>query len=165
MQAGRREYPGRPVKLSGNMKRVEELLKQQYWIIDILPVQVPKKSEGQYFAVEQFYRTALRGKVQMQKFSLLLKLNCYVDVTLILPETEERTVNPAPDLLRQMMAEREVLLLFDDALITSDPEDTYLTLYHPDARLLALVRTLAGSEGLFVWQPAEEAAREKGGEL
>ena len=64
-----------------------------------------------------------------------------------------------------MMAEREVLLLFDDALITSDPEDTYLTLYHPDARLLALVRTLAGSEGLFVWQPAEEAAREKGGEL
>ena len=31
-------------------KTIEELLQSPYWIIDILPSQVPKDSPGQYFA-------------------------------------------------------------------------------------------------------------------
>ena len=34
-------------------KTVEELLQCPYWIIDILPSQVPADSPGQYFAVEK----------------------------------------------------------------------------------------------------------------
>lgn len=34
---------------------IEELLEKPYWIIDILPKQVPKDSPGQYFAVEDFF--------------------------------------------------------------------------------------------------------------
>ena len=41
----------------------------------------------------------------------------------------------------------------DDAMIVSEPDDTYLTLYHPDDELLELVRTIAAGEGLYVWQP------------
>ena len=37
------------------MDRIEELLQTPYWIIDILPKQVPKDSPGQYFAVEDFF--------------------------------------------------------------------------------------------------------------
>ena len=37
------------------MKTVEELLECPYWIIDILPLQVPKDSPGQYFAVEKYF--------------------------------------------------------------------------------------------------------------
>ena len=39
------------------MKRtVEELLREPYVIIDILPRRVPENSPGQYFAVEKYFR-------------------------------------------------------------------------------------------------------------
>ena len=41
------------------------------------------------------------------------------------------------------------------ALITFSGEDHYMTLYGPDEELLALIRQLAGSEGLFVWSHEE----------
>ena len=31
--------------------------------------------------------------------------------------------------------------------------DFDMTVYNPDSRILDLIKTLAGSEGLFVWQP------------
>ena len=37
------------------MNRIEELLNTPYWIIDILPYQVPKDSPGQYFAIEDYF--------------------------------------------------------------------------------------------------------------
>ena len=37
-------------------KTVEELLQTPYWIVDILPAQVPADSAGQYFAVEKYLR-------------------------------------------------------------------------------------------------------------
>ena len=36
-------------------KTIEELLQTPYWIIDILPKQVPKDSPGQYFSIEDFF--------------------------------------------------------------------------------------------------------------
>ncbi len=39
-------------------KTVEELLQCPYWIIDILPLQVPEDSPGQYFAVEKYFLQA-----------------------------------------------------------------------------------------------------------
>ena len=40
--------------------KIEQLLQSPYYIIDILPMQVPKNSPGQYFAIERYY---LRDKV------------------------------------------------------------------------------------------------------
>ena len=53
--------------------------------------------------------------------------------------------------------ERELYLLLpdEDALITADPDDICMTLYNASDDLLALVRQLAASEGLFVWQPPQ----------
>ena len=36
-------------------KTIEELLETEYWIIDILPGQVPECSPGQFFEVEKYY--------------------------------------------------------------------------------------------------------------
>ena len=40
-------------------KTVDELLQCPYWVIDILPSQVPKDSPGQYFAVEEDWKPTL----------------------------------------------------------------------------------------------------------
>lgn len=34
---------------------IEEFLEQPYYVMDILPKQVPADSGGQYFKVEQYY--------------------------------------------------------------------------------------------------------------
>ena len=55
------------------MSKIDELLMKPYWIIDIRPKRVPENAEGQYFAVEKYFRTALRDELQLQKLSLMLK--------------------------------------------------------------------------------------------
>lgn len=40
--------------------------------------------------------------------------------------------------------------------ILSEPDDTHMTIFHPNEKLLALIRALAASEGLFVWEPPIE---------
>ena len=34
---------------------IDELIEKTYWIMDILPQQVPANGGGQYFKVEQYY--------------------------------------------------------------------------------------------------------------
>ena len=63
------------------MDRIEELLNQPYWIIDIFPYQVPKDSPGQYFAVDSYIRKRQLSEIKDRHINLILKLNCYMDIT------------------------------------------------------------------------------------
>ena len=133
-------------------KTIDELLETTYWIIDILPMQVRKGSPGQYFAIERYLMEGPRRSAIRQKhISMILKLNCYRDISL----NEEQTADPVPERIAEEMREKHVCIMVDDAMFVSDPDDTYMTLYHPDAELLELVRILAEGEGLYVWQPAD----------
>ena len=106
----------------------------------------------------------MREKILLQKLSLLLKLNCYADLTLMLPESEETIENPAPEKLRSLVAEQQIYLFAGNALITSDPEDSYMSLYNADKDLLKLVQALAASVGLFVWKPSSDPETSEAGE-
>ena len=131
-------------------KSIEELLQTPYWIIDILPKQVPKDSPGQYFAVEEYYLQKPQITVIKQKhINLVLKLNCYRNISL----DEETTVNPPPEQIADIMKKRYVNILVDEGMILSEPDDTHMTLFNPDDELLELVKALSAGEGLFVWKP------------
>lgn len=57
---------------------IEELLETPYWIIDILPKQVPADGPGQYFTIESYYLKGRRLEAIKQKhINVMLKLNCY----------------------------------------------------------------------------------------
>lgn len=127
---------------------IEELLAAEYWIIDILPEQVPADSPGQYFAVEQYLRDTQLSQIKKKHADLILKLNCYRSISL----DEEIEINPSPEKIVKAVFERYVNIMMGDAMIISEPEDTHLTLFHPDEELLALVTDLAGAEGMFVWK-------------
>ncbi|MBO4382492.1 MAG: hypothetical protein J5847_00195 [Clostridia bacterium] len=129
---------------------IEELLQTQYWVIDILPSQVSNRAAGQYFAVDEFWgQEPNRSAIKQKQVNVILKLNCYRDIAL----EDEANVNPPVQKIADSMFAEHTNLLVGDALIVSDPEDTYITVYNPDAKLLDLVRKLAMAEGLFVWQP------------
>lgn len=131
------------------MDIIEERLKEAYWIIDILPKQVPMLSQGQYGSVEQYYLkdSSLRKK----QLNILLKLNCYYDLVLLSNVGQIR--NPEPEQLKSLVGEEYLNILIGKALIVIDHTDTYMTVYGADHELLDLIRQLASAEGLFVWQP------------
>ncbi len=144
---------------------IEDYFEQPCWVIDPLPRQVPADSRGKYFAVEQYllrgpHREALAHRV----VRFLLKLYCYQPLRLFWPDTEQTLEAPSPEELADRVftcltgrrpAALLVLLPEAEALLTMDEDDLNLTLYHPSAELLELIRPLAMSEGLFLWQPRE----------
>lgn len=133
------------------MKRtIDELLQMPYWIIDILPKQVPEGSTGQYFSVEQYYLAPERfAKIKEKHINVILKLNCYRNISI----DGESTVNPSPEHIADEMRKRFLYILLDDAMILSEPDDTHMTIFNPDEKLLTLVKAITAGEGLFVWQP------------
>ena len=132
---------------------VEELLLAPYWIIDILPGQVQENSPGQYFSIAEYWLTEpRRTEVKRKQINLILKLNCYRSLSL----DEGKTLNPSPDRIAETVGKERAVVLLDDSMIIAEPDDHYMTLYHPDGELLSLVRTLAAGEGLYVWEPDPE---------
>lgn len=79
------------------MNRIEELLNTPYWIIDILPYQVPKDSPGQYFAIEDYFLKEQIAYIKQKHINVILKLNCYRDIMI------EDELNPAPGKTAEIM--------------------------------------------------------------
>ena len=130
--------------------RIDELLRTLYWIIDILPAQVPSGSPGQYFAVEKYFldKERIEG-IKQKHINLVLKLNCYMDVSI----NDEKEINPSPERIAEEMRSRYLYIMLKDSMILSEPDDTHLTVFNPDPETLDLIRKLAAGEGMFVWQP------------
>ena len=131
-----------------------------YWIIDILPEQVPADSPGRYFTVEKYFLSRLDDIIR--KFaSVLVKLNCYYGLQVCL-DGETWAGDFAPEELERFLRETNaspnplfVRVNPSDALFAFSGDEHYLTLYEPDPVLLDLVRQIASSEGLFVWEPRQ----------
>ena len=137
---------------------IEELLEKPYWVIDILPKQVPAESPGRFFDVERYLLEHPQvDALKARKLSVLLKLYCYYDLQISTDVCETWAENPSPEVLRAALdSYLYVLLPGETALITADPGDIYMTLYNASDDLLSLVRQLAEAEGLFVWQPPQD---------
>ena len=129
------------------MDKLEMLLQTPYWIIDILPKQVPKDSPGQYFTIEDYFLKEQLASIKQKHINVILKLNCYIDLTI------ENELNPAPEKIAAIMRERYVYIMADDSMILSEPDDTHMTLFNPGEEMLGLVQSLSSGEGLFVWKP------------
>ena len=158
----------KPAPGSGDPRRFDELmgalLEGPYWIVDILPEQVSADAGGQYFAVERYFLQPERIRPLRRKFAeILLRLNCYCDMAVSFDACASWETDPDPE---TFAARTETLSGNDflravfpgqNAMIDYDRNDTYLTVYDPDAALLDKVRALAAAEGLFVWTPPRES--------
>ncbi|MBR5988867.1 MAG: hypothetical protein IK003_05025 [Prevotella sp.] len=73
---------------------------------------------------------------------------------------DEWITNPAPHELETAllgcMADKQTLYIIlksADVLITVSGDDTYMTVYNPTEEAIELIGSLAGSEGMAIWQP------------
>ena len=140
---------------------IEELLEQPYYVMDMLPMQVPADGGGQYFKVEEYYLNDM-GPLSRQYTDVLLKLNCYYDLAFSHdaehwqknPELE-KIVRMVKTCLSEVSTESFLYVMLTDVpmLLTLQRDTTHMTLYNPSDELLQLLGQLASSEGLFVWSP------------
>ena len=148
---------GKPVPAEGEAGLTEELLLKPYWVVDILPWQVPENSPGQYFAVEACFLEPGRITQIHRKFAdILLKLNCYYDIRVSGDPEEGWEENPDPEKLAaglQVTGEPwtcYVLVPSEETLLMINDCDTYMTVYGAGDELLRRAQALAKAEGLFV---------------
>ena len=139
---------------------IENLLSKPYWLIDVLPKQVPAGSAGQYFKAERYFLSLL-DEISWKFARILIRLNCYYDLQMS-TDGETWILNGSPEDLARRFEESaashsplSILIGSDDALVTFSGDDHYMTLYNPDEELLELVRQCAQAEGLFVWGPKQ----------
>ena len=141
---------------------IGDLLDGSYWIVDVLPEQVPADADGQYFSVEQYYLQPKRIHILRRRFAeILLRLNCYDDMAVSFDSCESWEKNPDPE----TFADRLVCLSGNDFLravfeaqktmVDIEHDDTYMTVYNPPPEFLNRLRMLASAEGLFVWNPQD----------
>jgi hypothetical protein len=137
---------------------IDDFFDKEFWVVDFLPKQVPEKAGGRFFSVEQYYLEPSRYAVMRERFSdILLKLYCYYDLRLFVDDDTEGMFNPEPELLASHIKDNQgnlcLLIGKSEGLITLSRDDTNMTVYSSSEDLLELIRTLAGTVGLFVWKP------------
>ena len=141
---------------------IEDYLETSYWVIDPLPRQVPAHSRGQYFRIEEHFRSRPLIDALYRRFTdILLKLNCYEDMAFS-TDGDHWETNPLPTqieaMVRQSLSDLRmlyVMLPVEEALITLSADDIYMTIYNPNEETLELLAPLVTSEGLFIWKPEQ----------
>ena len=135
-------------KLTSNEK-IENMLKTTCWIIDVLPNRVDKAGASQYLDLE---KKLLHSEELVKKHcNILLKLNCYYKFNML--DYEGRELGEADlKLLTEYVGHKPVYLLFEDSLISVDPDDMHMSLYNPSYTVLTKVKQIAESEGMFLWK-------------
>ena len=135
------------VAVNDEIEKIEALLEAPYCIIDILPKQVQEDSGGQYFSIEKYFLTEPQhSSIKQRHANVILKLNCYMNIFV------EGEINPNPKSIVKAVKTRHIDVVLDNALITNEPDDTYMTVYNANEELLELLTSIATSEGLFVWK-------------
>ena len=141
---------------------MDELLEGPYLIADILPCQVPAGSGGQYFSMERYFLQPERISTLRRRFAeILLRLNCYFDMAVSFDSCRTWELNPDPEgfaaMLESLSGNCFLRALFEEQrmMIDIEHDNTYMTVYGKDPRLLDKLRALASAEGLFVWSPPE----------
>lgn len=128
--------------------KVDVLLQKPYWVIDILPEQVPRESKGQFFEIESYFLEKNNLiSIKQKHINMLLKLNCYYQISI------DGDVNPSPERIVEDVMERSLQIMVGDAMIASEPDDLHMTVYNPDEKLIRLITAISSGEGLFVWKP------------
>ena len=140
----------------------ESLLSKPFWVIDILPAQVPEKSAGRFFAVEKYYlQQPLMADLHRRFADILLKLNCYSDLLVSFSGSDQQVCNPEPELLVSWIVSEQkdlcIVLPEENTLITLNHDDTCMTVFNPPESLLDRIRSLAAANGLFLWQPPKQS--------
>lgn len=149
------------------ISKIDELIKEPVYLIDIFPNTVPFKPNNRYFEIEEFLQNN-REEIDRKFISVLVKLYCYYDFWIAswLPEYET-CENPDSTKLISLIKHCfegelklrgyiDIFLPECNSVIILNGEDLYMSVYNPTEHLKEIISELSQSEGLFFRKVSEE---------
>ena len=138
---------------------VERLLEDDYWIIDILPSQIPIEKQREYRALtDEYSESGKVAELHRQYADILTFINNRFSTAMLCMPEDEWTISPADTAVTDAVirhTERgcvDLLLPDEDVLFSLQAEDLNITVYHPTEEILSLLRQAVSKQGFYIWQ-------------
>ena len=133
-----------------------EVMKQSCWIIDIMPKRVPEAFYLQYQSTAAYFKDHSRFIDILRRFAqVLIKLNCYYEISVQIGFHDVEYLNPEPDFLTEQFLKGQriqVLIHETKTLIDYDYDDLWMSVFSADQDTLELIRCISASEGFCFWK-------------
>ena len=134
--------------------QTEELLNTECYVIDFLPKQVPKSSDGQFFDVEYWFLNKRKDIYKDKFINIILKFMCYYHVSVFRgkwidcpsPEFIEKEISGIMD---NFSGDMNILFPEKNSMLTFSWDSLCLALYNPDEEMKYLAEQISLSEGMF----------------
>ena len=138
---------------------VERLLEDDYWIIDILPSQIPIEKQAEYRALtDEYFESGKVAQLHRRYADILTMINSRFKTAMLCMPEDEWTISPDDVAVKDAVihhTERgcvDLLLPEEETLISLQAEDLYITVYHPTEEILSLLRQAVSESGFYIWQ-------------
>jgi hypothetical protein len=142
------------------ISKINVIIKEKAFLIDIFPKTVPQKDDNRYFAVEKYFHIN-RSDFDHGLTSVILKLYCYFDFIIIThdsivlsPKTDD-ILSIFEKCFRNELDSVNILLPEHDTLLSLYSDDLYMTVYNAKNEVHELISQLVRSEGLFFYESPE----------
>lgn len=147
---------------------VERLLEDDYWIIDILPSQIPIEKQAKYRALtDEYFESGKVAQLHRRYADILTMINSRFKTAILCMPEDEWTISPHNNDVKDAVmhhTERgcvDLLLPEEETLISLQAEDLYITVYHPTEEILSLLRQAVSESGFYIWQTPQIARIKK----
>lgn len=147
---------------------VERLLEDDYWIIDILPSQIPIEKQAEYSALtDEYFESGKAAQLHRRYADILTMINSRFKTAMLCMPEDEWTISPDDVAVKDAVIHHteqgcvDLLLTEEETLISLQAEDLYITVYHPTEELLSLLRQAVSESGFYIWQTPQIARIKK----
>ena len=147
---------------------VERLLEDDYWIIDILPSQIPIEKQAEYRALtDEYFESGKVAQLHRRYADILTMINSRFKTAMLCMPEDDWMISPHDNAVKDAVihhTERgcvDLLIPEEDTLISLQAEDLYITVYHPTEEILSLLRKAVSESGFYIWQTPQIARIKK----
>lgn len=147
---------------------VERLLEDDYWIIDILPSQIPIEKQAEYRALtDEYFESGKVAQLHRRYADILTMINSRFKTAMLCMPEDEWTISPDDVAVKDAVIHHteqgcvDLLLTEEETLISLQAEDLYITVYHPTEEILSLLRQAVSESGFYIWQTPQIARIKK----
>ena len=147
---------------------VERLLEDDYWIIDILPSQIPIEKQAEYRALtDEYFESGKVAQLHRRYADILTMINSRFKTAMLCMPEDEWTISPDDVAVKDAVIHHteqgcvDLLLTEEETLISLQAEDLYIAVYHPTEEILSLLRQAVSESGFYIWQTPQIARIKK----
>ena len=135
---------------------VEQLLKEECYVIDFLPERVSEQYRERFFEVEEYF---LQGneweRIKDSFVRILLKLQCYCSFKIYNKKWYEKlSINELANMLKRVLVSNNgymnMLSKENKLLICIEGSTVNLSIYNATEDILAVLSAMATAEGLYI---------------